>query len=200
MRILRKGHSSDETGNQIKPGRNTNTDSVSIMLSWFNKCASVRSPIHLTSNHIARTIVSARQTTSVVSPLATLSSSGIRISWPEGGESHFHNIWLRDHCRCPRCLHQVNRRTYHFTDIEQVTRQRLFDTFSIPDTIKPSNIDWDDQGLRIRWGESDHESNFRWPWLRSNSFTSHAPQSIPSNKVSSTETKSLTFLSDSVGQ
>ncbi|PRP76233.1 hypothetical protein PROFUN_15318 [Planoprotostelium fungivorum] len=143
------------------------------MFSRLNKSASMRSPLRLISNHIARSSVSARQTTSVVSPLATLSSSGIRVSWPEGGESHFHNIWLRDHCRCPRCLHQV-------------TRQRLFDTFSIPDTIKPSNIDWDDQGLRIRWGESDHESNFRWPWLRSNSFTSQTPSQsipIPSNKI-----------------
>jgi trimethyllysine dioxygenase len=92
-----------------------------------------------------------------------------------------HNIWLRDHCRCPQCYHQT-------------TKQRQLDTFAIPANIAPQSIEATTEGLVVEWpriqseqiadsssgsGEQiGHSSLYPWSWLYSNSY---APSlSLPS--------------------
>jgi len=84
-------------------------------------------------------------TTQLYSTLATLPqisthSRHTTIYWnPEDAsstQSNYHYIWLRDHCRCPKCFHEV-------------TKQRLVNTFSIPHGLRPSRIAADSEGLKV---------------------------------------------------
>src|SRR5438552_1244105 len=47
-----------------------------------------------------------------------------------------HNFWLRDHCRCEECFHEV-------------TKQRLVDTFKIPEDIKSLSASPELHGIKI---------------------------------------------------
>jgi hypothetical protein len=49
-------------------------------------------------------------------PIVSLDDRKVAIGWDTQKWSRFHNIWLRDHCRCSQCFHPV-------------TKQRLLDTF-----------------------------------------------------------------------
>ncbi|CAG8598490.1 8153_t:CDS:2 [Ambispora gerdemannii] len=71
--------------------------------------------------------------------------------------SKFHPFWLRDHCRCPECYHQV-------------TKQRLVNTFTIPKDIKASSVNATSDGLNIVWSNDNHSSFFKWNWLRIHSY------------------------------
>ncbi|KAH9990002.1 Trimethyllysine dioxygenase [Xylariaceae sp. FL0662B] len=62
------------------------------------------------------------------------------------------NFWLRDNCRCNNCVHQD-------------TRQRNFNTFEIPQDVQPSHIETNDDGLKIRWSDSQHDSFYSWDFL-----------------------------------
>ncbi|PWN19040.1 Trimethyllysine dioxygenase [Microstroma glucosiphilum] len=90
-----------------------------------------------------------------------------------------HNIWLRDHCRCPSCYHPK-------------TKQRLLNTFAISPKIRPISVEATNEGLQILWplehssdpshpehssssssSESAHDSHaalYPWKWLRMNSY------------------------------
>ncbi|KXN91691.1 Trimethyllysine dioxygenase [Leucoagaricus sp. SymC.cos] len=69
-----------------------------------------------------------------------------------------HNIWLRDHCRCPKCFHPI-------------TKQRLLNTFDIPPDVRPSEIKSKSDGLEVTWQASEpHLSFYPWSWLQSNSY------------------------------
>ncbi|KAJ7056593.1 hypothetical protein C8F01DRAFT_1211296 [Mycena amicta] len=82
----------------------------------------------------------------------------VAIGWDTKMWSRFHNIWLRDHCRCPQCFHQV-------------TKQRLVNTFEIPPGITPSKVEPTPEGLLVSWPSSQpHESLYPWSWLRQNSY------------------------------
>lgn len=88
-----------------------------------------------------------------------------------------HHIWLRDHCRCPTCLHPK-------------TMQRLLNTFQIPPDIKPIKVESSLQGLRVVWPahehteHGEHESVYSWEWLKENSYD---PRIEPEDK----ETKKI---------
>ncbi|KAH9222761.1 hypothetical protein DL95DRAFT_441109 [Leptodontidium sp. 2 PMI_412] len=62
------------------------------------------------------------------------------------------NFWLRDNCRCEKCVNQD-------------TMQRAFDTFSIPQDIQPKEVRIEKDGLRITWANDDHVSSYKWDWL-----------------------------------
>lgn len=68
-------------------------------------------------------------------------------------------MWLRDHCRCPKCYHTL-------------TRQRLVDTFSIPADIRPSSVVADDAQaqLTITWSHDNHQSILPLAWLRHHAY------------------------------
>ncbi|KAL5476415.1 hypothetical protein ACEPAI_3461 [Sanghuangporus weigelae] len=51
------------------------------------------------------------------------------------------NFWLRDHCRCPECFHQI-------------TKQWLVDKFDIPPEVQPANVEATEEGLRVTWPAS----------------------------------------------
>ncbi|KAF8150743.1 hypothetical protein B0H34DRAFT_150792 [Crassisporium funariophilum] len=69
-----------------------------------------------------------------------------------------HNIWLRDHCRCPKCFHPV-------------TKQRLFNTFEISNDITPVLVEAKPTGLEVTWpSQESHISFYPWSWLQRNSY------------------------------
>ncbi|KAF4626522.1 hypothetical protein G7Y89_g11634 [Cudoniella acicularis] len=62
------------------------------------------------------------------------------------------SLWLRDNCRCDKCVNQD-------------TMQRAFDTFSIPRDILPSEVVTGKDGLRVTWSNDGHVSLFPWEWI-----------------------------------
>ncbi|KAF9020975.1 Trimethyllysine dioxygenase [Hymenopellis radicata] len=65
-------------------------------------------------------------------------------------------MWLRDHCRCPKCFHAI-------------TKQRLVNTF------EPLSVESKPEGLLISckstWpSSSSHISLYPWSWLQENSY------------------------------
>lgn len=65
-------------------------------------------------------------------------SRSVYITWASGITSKFHNIWLRDHCRCPQCYHPT-------------TKQRLLNTFEIAPDSQPISAEATTEGLLIHW-------------------------------------------------
>ncbi|KAH8663479.1 hypothetical protein BGZ60DRAFT_68477 [Tricladium varicosporioides] len=61
------------------------------------------------------------------------------------------NFWLRDNCRCNKCVNQD-------------TMQRAYDTFSIDKNILPTEVATTKEGLRVTW-PTDHTSLYPWEWL-----------------------------------
>ncbi|KAJ4136197.1 hypothetical protein NW768_003805 [Fusarium equiseti] len=61
------------------------------------------------------------------------------------------NLWLRDNCQCSECVNQS-------------TRQRNFDTFKLPQDIKPRSFEHHETHLEVLW-EDDHKSIHPWEWL-----------------------------------
>ncbi|KAH8595859.1 hypothetical protein B0O99DRAFT_571411 [Bisporella sp. PMI_857] len=62
------------------------------------------------------------------------------------------NLWLRDNCRCSKCVNQD-------------TMQRAFDTFALPENIEPKDVVTEKEGLRVTWANDNHVSVYPWEWL-----------------------------------
>lgn len=63
-------------------------------------------------------------------------------------------VWLRDHCRCSKCFHEI-------------TKQRLIETFDeIPSDVKIAKGGIVDSGnaIKVTWADG-HESNYSKTWL-----------------------------------
>ncbi|RPB11561.1 Trimethyllysine dioxygenase [Morchella conica CCBAS932] len=80
----------------------------------------------------------------------------ISIPWEEGKTSHFQHLWIRDHCQCPECFHPD-------------TKQRLLNTFSIPNHVRPESVEATETGMQISW-KNGHKSFFTWEWLHLHSY------------------------------
>ncbi|RIB26156.1 hypothetical protein C2G38_320289 [Gigaspora rosea] len=93
-------------------------------------------------------------------------TSKVIVDWQDNQTSKFHNIWLRDHCKCSECYHQI-------------TKQRLLDTFSIPEDIKAISTSPGPEGIEIKWND-EHKSFFKWGWLRRHSYD---PKFIDNQKI-----------------
>ncbi|KAI0433061.1 trimethyllysine dioxygenase [Xylaria sp. FL1042] len=61
-------------------------------------------------------------------------------------------MFSRDNCRCSACVNQA-------------TRQRNFDTFELPNDIKPSRVTTNESGLEIQWSHDSHVSFYKWDFL-----------------------------------
>ncbi|KAN0066017.1 hypothetical protein ACQY0O_000109 [Thecaphora frezii] len=116
-------------------------------------------------------------------------SRSVYVTWASGVTSKFHNIWLRDHCRCSECYHPK-------------TKQRLLNTFEIPADIAPRQVESTTEGLLVHWPPlpsalasssassssssssnadsgtakrpvrvADHASLYPWRWLMNNSYS-----------------------------
>ncbi|KAF9000634.1 hypothetical protein BDQ17DRAFT_1359265 [Cyathus striatus] len=91
-------------------------------------------------------------------PIVSIDRHKVAIGWDTRNWSRFHNIWLRDHCRCPNCFHPI-------------TKQRLYNTFDIPSDIAPIRAEARVDGLEVTWPSSDpHVSLYPWSWLQTNSY------------------------------
>lgn len=91
-------------------------------------------------------------------PIISADAGKVAIGWDTRTWSRFHNIWLRDHCRCPKCFHPV-------------TKQRLLNTFEIPTDIAPLHIEAKADGLEVTWPSQDpHVSLYPWSWLQRHSY------------------------------
>lgn len=84
------------------------------------------------------------------------SESVVSVKFDDGKESSYHGIWLRDHCKCPKCYHTL-------------TKQRLVDTGEIPIDIKPLSLYLNENALQIKWPDG-HQSSFDSKWLHHNSY------------------------------
>ncbi|KAF5327330.1 hypothetical protein D9619_004013 [Psilocybe cf. subviscida] len=91
-------------------------------------------------------------------PIISQDEGQVAIGWDTRAWSRYHNIWLRDHCRCPKCFHSV-------------TKQRLFNTFEIPRDIAPIHVESKHSGLEVTWPSKEpHVSHYPWSWLQQNSY------------------------------
>lgn len=74
-------------------------------------------------------------------------------------------MYLRDHCSCPDCRHPE-------------TKQRLLDTFMIPEDIEPGEICQKETGLSISWANDGHESFYTWDWLHARTKSSQFSEKL----------------------
>ncbi|KAI0775000.1 mitochondrial protein [Trametes elegans] len=114
------------------------------------------------------------QSSSALSPAPATSRIDERqvvLGWDETTYSRYHHIWLRDHCRCPKCFHPI-------------TKQRLVNTFDIPADIKPARVESKPEGLEVQWPSSHpHVSLYPWSWLRHNSYDPPMARPPPTEKI-----------------
>ncbi|CEH17916.1 Predicted gamma-butyrobetaine,2-oxoglutarate dioxygenase [Ceraceosorus bombacis] len=75
---------------------------------------------------------------SLQTPTVSFASNQTSVTWSSGVTSRFHHLWLRDHCRCATCYHPK-------------TKQRLLDTFAIPQDVKPLFVESTMEGLLVTW-------------------------------------------------
>ncbi|KAF3346736.1 hypothetical protein VD0002_g4248 [Verticillium dahliae] len=63
------------------------------------------------------------------------------------------HFWLRDNCRCEKCVNQQ-------------TMQRNFETFAISETIRPDKVTPGAEGLSIKWRGDGHQSFYPWKFIK----------------------------------
>ncbi|EOR01144.1 Trimethyllysine dioxygenase [Wallemia ichthyophaga EXF-994] len=80
----------------------------------------------------------------------------INIHWNDNKSCNFHNLWLRDHSRDAHSFHPI-------------TKQRLVDTYAIPDSIQPIEVSQSDTTLSVRWNDNS-TCKYPYHWLYNNSY------------------------------
>jgi hypothetical protein len=93
------------------------------------------------------------------------------------------NIWLRDNCQCSTCMHET-------------TKQRLQDTFAIPQdlTIKTASVSTGDSGVvNIEWDDG-HKSTFP------QRFLANATQDFNQRSITRQGLTSLKLWGSSIAQ
>ncbi|KAJ5042761.1 uncharacterized protein L3040_004157 [Drepanopeziza brunnea f. sp. 'multigermtubi'] len=78
-------------------------------------------------------------------PIKMMTSKGSLVS-------NMPNLWLRDNCRCEKCINGE-------------TMQRALDTFAIPQDIQPKEVRAGKDGLKITWANDGHVSSYSWDWI-----------------------------------
>ncbi|KAK2602424.1 hypothetical protein N8I77_008958 [Diaporthe amygdali] len=64
------------------------------------------------------------------------------------------NTWLRDNCRCPKCVNQE-------------TMQKSFNIFASPLPTPPAQeVQIEQRGIRVTWTHELHESFYDWAFIR----------------------------------
>ncbi|XP_029192287.2 trimethyllysine dioxygenase, mitochondrial-like [Acropora millepora] len=128
--------------------------------------------VWLSSMRLRQVFGSSVQTRSNASPSAASNSvississdyESVHVSWKDGGSSKFHNLWLRDHCRCGEC--------YNAT-----THQKEFNILDVPLSIKPVDVAVNSEnGLSITWPDH-HKTHYDAEWLKKHS---HVESNLP---------------------
>jgi trimethyllysine dioxygenase len=92
---------------------------------------------------------------------ATFDDEQVSIHFSDGQVAKFHHIWLRDLCQCE-------------TDFHPQTKQRLLNTFEIPEDIKPASVEVasaNGPAIKVTWATTDnHISEFPVDWLVLHSY------------------------------
>ncbi|KAG8158909.1 hypothetical protein KVR01_011352 [Diaporthe batatas] len=79
------------------------------------------------------------------------------------------HTWLRDNCRCPKCVNQE-------------TMQRSFNILTSPLlTPRPLEVQTEERGVKIIWPPERHESFYDWAFLE-HYFGNHARLTRPQNR------------------
>ncbi|KDQ59036.1 hypothetical protein JAAARDRAFT_68604 [Jaapia argillacea MUCL 33604] len=104
-------------------------------------------------------------------PVVSMDDREVAIGWEDSRTwSRYHHIWLRDHCRCPNCYHQI-------------TKQRLVNTFEIPIDIKPTKVQAVSEGLEVTWPSSpSHIVVYPWSWLKEHSYNPPVHKKPPTSE------------------
>jgi gamma-butyrobetaine hydroxylase len=76
----------------------------------------------------------------------------VTITWDDGHRAQFPNIWLRDNCPCPECLHPQ-------------TGERVLDTFGLDPEVHPATVAERSGVLSIEWIDG-HHTELAMRWLR----------------------------------
>ncbi|KAA8916821.1 hypothetical protein TRICI_000940 [Trichomonascus ciferrii] len=83
-------------------------------------------------------------------------SNKVYVNWGDA-ESKFHNIWLRDVCQCKDHFHPG-------------TRQRLQNTFEIPEDVHAKSVEIVDDAVKVTWAHDGHVSTYPLDWLKLHSY------------------------------
>ncbi|HEY7207458.1 MAG TPA: TauD/TfdA family dioxygenase [Gaiellaceae bacterium] len=92
----------------------------------------------------------------------TLEGSRLAVVWPDGHQSTYHAVWLRDNCACPECRHPSG--------------QRLLDSRAIRDGLALLSAQADDGVLRVSFGDG-HDAELDAAWLRAHCYCEAEAQS-----------------------
>jgi len=80
--------------------------------------------------------------------------TGIHVEWPDGMNSFFHYVWLRDCCYCTICG-------------DSYSSNRFLHPNQVPLDVKPKTLEiGDSDTLCIVWEQGDHQSSYELNWLR----------------------------------
>lgn len=97
--------------------------------------------------------------TSTPHAVASVDATGLRVRWsdaPDASHDVFPLVWLRAHCKCPKCFHPET------LSRQVLGRQLLLHPKIINFAIKEDHIE-------VLW-EDGHESTFKNDWLKERSF------------------------------
>lgn len=89
---------------------------------------------------------------------SSLADSGLNIEWADGHRSHFHSIWLRHQCECSACG----------TPLNAVRALRIH---HISPDISISDLELDQQLVKLVWSEDNHPSEYTAKWLRDHCYS-----------------------------
>ena len=88
----------------------------------------------------------------------TTTNNGVNVTWKDGHESFYPNLWLLDSCRCPKCFQR-----------DTLSLNRGHDLLTMPLNPTPQTVTLNQEGsLEIIWGgeQLGHQSVFDASWLR----------------------------------
>lgn len=79
----------------------------------------------------------------------------LQVNWPDGHSGCFLHYWLRENCRCTRCIHPT-------------AWERVVDFMAIPLDIRPACVRADAGGLHLTWpphAAPCDGTDCTWGWL-----------------------------------
>ncbi|KLO17232.1 mitochondrial protein [Schizopora paradoxa] len=164
VRVSQIAQRRPRSGPQVRLTGLNHSKTISILsFTTFSATLTALSPRQNISCFQSRRFHSSSSSHSWAIPSVQHTGTKIQINWDSSSASKFHNFWLRDHCRCPKCFHSV-------------TKQRLVNTFEIPPDIAPASVSGTSRGLEVIWDLPSHKSFYDWEWLKSNSYDPLFPE------------------------
>ncbi|CUM65392.1 uncharacterized protein PRCAT00003028001 [Priceomyces carsonii] len=101
--------------------------------------------------------------TTPIESVLKFGQDSIELKWGDGEAAKFHNIWLRDNCRCHECYYDV-------------TKQRLLNSSLIDEDIFPTELNTDGLTVSVVWSQGNHKSSYGSDWLRLHAYN---PRIVP---------------------